>query len=103
LNTAARALDDAATTRAVAIRVWIGVRMMTVPSPSCSGPELIRLPRRRESTRSGGDGSVTTGTAQEANGSGTVTGSHPYTKGGSYSDKLTVTDDDAGAAVVVIP
>src|SRR5262249_54827045 len=42
-----------------------------------------------------GDGSSpTTGTVQEASGSGTVTGSHAYTKGGSHTVKLTVTDDD---------
>src|SRR5262249_4829024 len=50
-----------------------------------------------------GDGSMTTGTVQEAAGSGTVTGSHAYTKGGSFSVKLTVTDDDTGAAEKTFP
>lgn len=45
-----------------------------------------------------GDGATSAGTLQETNGSGTVSGSHAYTKGGSYSVELTVTDDDAGAA-----
>jgi len=44
-----------------------------------------------------GDGSATTsGTVTEANGSGTVSGSHAYTAAGVYTVNLTVTDKDGG-------
>src|SRR5262249_28348367 len=43
-----------------------------------------------------GDGNTTTGTVNEASGSGTVSGSHAYTKGGSFTVSLSVTDDDGG-------
>jgi sugar lactone lactonase YvrE len=41
-----------------------------------------------------GDGSISQGTVEEMDGSGSVTGSHTYTTTGVYTVKLTVTDDD---------
>jgi hypothetical protein len=41
-----------------------------------------------------GDGSTSAGTVTESNGSGSVGGSHVYTKDGVYTLTLTVTDDD---------
>jgi YVTN family beta-propeller protein len=40
-----------------------------------------------------GDGSTSPGTVSETNGSGSVTGSHPYTTAGVYTVTLTVTDN----------
>ena len=45
-----------------------------------------------------GDGTSTPGTITEANGSGTVAGSHVYATSGLFTATVTVTDDDAGAA-----
>jgi hypothetical protein len=50
-----------------------------------------------------GDGNTTTGTVNETKGSGTVTGSHPYAKGGSFTVSLTVTDKDGGVAHATFP
>lgn len=50
-----------------------------------------------------GDGTVTSGTVQQGSGSGSVTGAHAYTTGGSYVVKLTVTDDDGGVGVGTFP
>jgi hypothetical protein len=44
------------------------------------------------------EGSTSSGTVTEANGSGSVTGSKSYTTAGIYSIKLTVTDDDGGSS-----
>lgn len=44
-----------------------------------------------------GDGSTSSGVVTEANGSGTVKGSHAYTKAGLYIVTLTATDKDGGA------
>ncbi|MCA9875207.1 MAG: hypothetical protein KC441_16165, partial [Anaerolineales bacterium] len=47
-----------------------------------------------------GDGSAaTSGTVTEANGSGTVSGSHAYTAAGVYTVNLTVTDKDGGVGM----
>jgi hypothetical protein len=43
-----------------------------------------------------GDGTVTPGVVVEANGSGTVVGSHRYVLPGTYSIRVKVTDDDGG-------
>lgn len=43
-----------------------------------------------------GDGTVTSGTVLEANGDGTMLGSHAYTEGGLYTVTMTVTDKDGG-------
>jgi hypothetical protein len=45
-----------------------------------------------------GDGSTSPGTVTEANGSGTVTGSHTYTTDGVYVVALTVTDKDGASS-----
>src|SRR5690606_34961761 len=45
----------------------------------------------------------TSGTVQQGSGSGSVTGAHAYTTGGSYVVKLTVTDDDGGVGVGTFP
>src|SRR5262249_23014152 len=47
-----------------------------------------------------GDGQRYAGTVTEANGSGTVTGSHVYTAAGTYTVRLTLTDNDGAAAAV---
>lgn len=44
-----------------------------------------------------GDSSSSTGTVNESNGDGTVSGSHTYTSAGIYAPSLTVTDKDGGA------
>jgi PKD repeat protein len=44
-----------------------------------------------------GDASTSAGTVSEANGAGTVTGSHAYAAAGTYTVSVTVTDDDTGA------
>jgi alpha-tubulin suppressor-like RCC1 family protein len=43
-----------------------------------------------------GDGTITSGVVSEANGSGTVAGSHRYLVPGSYAITVKVTDDDGG-------
>jgi hypothetical protein len=45
-----------------------------------------------------GDGTTSAGTISEANGSGTVAGSHAYAAAGVYTVKLTVTDKDGATA-----
>jgi hypothetical protein len=44
-----------------------------------------------------GDGNVTSGTVAEANGSGTITGSHVYAAPGVYDISVTVTDNHGGS------
>jgi hypothetical protein len=44
-----------------------------------------------------GDGTSSTGTVTETNGSGTVTGSHVYSDAGSYTITLTVTDNNGAS------
>jgi PKD repeat protein len=46
-----------------------------------------------------GDAAATTGSVTEANGSGTVTGSHPYAAAGTYTVSVTVVDDDSGSVI----
>lgn len=48
-----------------------------------------------------GDGTITTGTVNESNGSGSVSGQHTYTTPGIYKVQLAVTDDDGGSASVI--
>lgn len=48
-----------------------------------------------------GDGATSIGSISEANGSGSVSGSHTYSKAGVYSITLTVKDDDTGLSNVV--
>jgi predicted extracellular nuclease len=48
-----------------------------------------------------GDGSQSAGSVTEANGSGSVKGSHIYVYAGIYTVKLTVTDKDGGAGEVL--
>jgi PKD repeat protein len=43
-----------------------------------------------------GDGTVAAGTVSEANGSGSVAGSHAYAAAGTYTVTVTLTDDDGG-------
>lgn len=43
-----------------------------------------------------GDGTTGDGTVEEADGSGTVTGSHVYADNGTYTARVTVRDDDGG-------
>lgn len=43
-----------------------------------------------------GDGNTSSGNVTETNGSGTVTGSHPYTTPGVYTLNLAVTDNNSG-------
>ena len=45
-----------------------------------------------------GDGTTSTGTVSEANGQGTVTGSHTYADEGNYAIQLIVADDDGVSA-----
>lgn len=56
------------------------------------------VPDTHTATWEWGDGSSSPGTVQEANGSGTVTGSHIYTVAGSYSITLTIADDEGGTS-----
>jgi PKD repeat protein len=44
-----------------------------------------------------GDGSTSAGTVTEADGAGSVAGSHTYTAAGVYTLRLMVTDDDGGS------
>jgi len=44
-----------------------------------------------------GDGTTSAGVVTEGGGAGTVSGSHSYATAGSYTVKITVTDDDGGA------
>lgn len=48
-----------------------------------------------------GDGSTSSGVIAEANGSGSVTGSHAYAKAGLYTITLTITDKDGGAGQAI--
>jgi hypothetical protein len=50
------------------------------------------------STINWGDGTSSIGTLAESNGSGSVTGSHSYTKGGNYTVTLTVTDQNSASS-----
>jgi hypothetical protein len=47
-----------------------------------------------------GDGTVEPGVVVEANGAGTVTGTHAYVLGGAYTVQITVGDDDTGVDTV---
>ncbi|MCI0730561.1 MAG: PKD domain-containing protein [Chloroflexi bacterium] len=49
-----------------------------------------------------GDGSTTAGTINEADGSGTATGSHTYTTAGVYTISVTVTDDDGDSGQSIL-
>ena len=44
-----------------------------------------------------GDGTISTATISEANGSGIITGTHAYASEGVYTIKVTLTDDDGGS------
>jgi PKD repeat protein len=46
-----------------------------------------------------GDGTTSAGTVTEANGAGSIAGSHAYAAPGVYTVKVTVRDDDGGSAV----